>query len=167
MRQSSGDQAGNIARTAVFAAGWPESVPATSVDRQCGSSQQAVHAVAGCDSRVLRHRSGRRGGVDEPGSDGLGQADGSPFPDSVLNRFGVKGFNQGIGAEMIAQKWASPERNWTSSPGIAPKAAAAAESGAFEGQLAKFDGVLEADEGIRRDTSLEKLGAPTVFREDG
>src|SRR5690606_17370951 len=165
-----GDQAGNIARTAVFAAGWPESVPATSVDRQCGSSQQAVHAVA---AGVIAgyYDIAVAGGVESMSRVPMGsaKADGSPFPDSVLNRFGVKGFNQGIGAEMIAQKWGFSRTQLDEfSLESHRKAAAAAESGAFEGQLAKFDGVLEADEGIRRDTSLEKLGGlRTVFREDG
>jgi acetyl-CoA acyltransferase len=101
-----GDQAGSVGRVGVLAAGWPESVPSTTVDRRCGSSQQAVHfaaagVIAGQYDFVVA------GGVESMSRVPMGSAgrDGKPYPDSVLERYGVHGFNQGISAEMIAEKW--------------------------------------------------------------
>ena len=72
-----GDQAVNIARNALLGAGFPESVPGTTVDRQCGSSQQAIQLRrAGRDLRRIRHRDRRRRRVDVPGADGLERAAG-------------------------------------------------------------------------------------------
>jgi acetyl-CoA acetyltransferase len=102
-----GEQAFNVARNAVLAAGFPESVPGTTVDRQCGSSQQAAHfaaqgVLAGsydiaiacgveCMSRVPM------------GSNGAGP--GQPFGPRVLRRYNNTVFHQGIGAEMMAERW--------------------------------------------------------------
>ena len=104
-----GEQAGNIARNAVLAAGWPESVPGTTIDRQCGSSQQAVHfAAAGVIVRAVRRRGRRRRRVDDPGADGVGA---SRRPRRAVQRRGPASattgieFNQGVGAEMIAARW--------------------------------------------------------------
>ena len=70
-----GEQTFDIARNAVLAAGWPESVPGVTIDRQCGSSQQSVHfAAAGLDRRPLRRRRRRWRGVDVPGADGRPRA---------------------------------------------------------------------------------------------
>jgi acetyl-CoA acyltransferase len=166
-----GEQAGNIARTAVLAAGWPESVPATSVDRQCGSSQQAVHAVA---SGVIAgyYEIAIAGGVESMSRVPMGlarQGVEKPVPDSVLERYGVKGFNQGIGAEMVAEKWGFSRQQLDEfSLASHAKAAAAIDSGALDGQLAKLPGVLDADEGVRRGGTLESLAKlKTVFRENG
>ncbi|MDA3629485.1 acetyl-CoA C-acyltransferase [Saccharopolyspora oryzae] len=165
-----GEQAGNIARTSVLAAGWPESVPATSVDRQCGSSQQAVHAAA---AGVLAgyYDIAVAGGVESMSRVPMGFARkgvDKVLPDSVLDRYGVKGFNQGIGAEMVAEKWGfSRQQVDEYSLSSHAKAAAAIDSGALDGQLVKLP-ELEADEGVRRGGSLESLGKlKTAFREDG
>ncbi|MGW1679448.1 thiolase family protein [Saccharopolyspora sp. NPDC002376] len=165
-----GEQAGNIARTSVLAAGWPESVPATSVDRQCGSSQQAVHAAA---AGVIAgyYDIAVAGGVESMSRVPMGFARkgvDKVLPDSVLDRYGVKGFNQGIGAEMVAEKWGfSRQQVDEYSLSSHTKAAAAIDSGALDGQLVKLP-ELQADEGVRRGGSLESLGKlKTAFGEDG
>jgi acetyl-CoA acyltransferase len=174
-----GEQSWNVGRGAVLAAGWPESVPGTSLDRQCGSSQQSVHfaaaaVIAGqCDLVVA-------GGVESmtrvPMGSSVGQA-GNPFGDTIRKRYaGAEGFtddapvpfSQGVGAEMMAQRWrlsrsALDEYSLRSHA----RAARATDSGGFAAELAPVDAVT-ADEGIRRDTSLEKLAQlATPFRPDG
>src|SRR6478735_12126079 len=100
------EQSGNIGRNAVLAAGWPESVPATSVNRACGSSQQAVSfAAAGV---IAGHYDfAVAGGVESMTRVPMGSAaqGGQPAPAVLLERYGVEGFNQGVGAEMIAERW--------------------------------------------------------------
>jgi acetyl-CoA acyltransferase len=174
-----GEQAWNIGRSAVLAAGWPESVPATTVDRQCGSSQQAVHfaaaaVVAGQADLVVA------GGVELMSRVSMGASVGSaglPFGDGVRKRYaGVEGFavdepvpfNQGVGAEMMARRWhLSRARLDEYSLESHTRAAAATDGGAFAAELVPVDGVT-ADEGIRRDTTLAALGAlKTPFRPDG
>ncbi|MGH3520060.1 MAG: thiolase family protein [Haloechinothrix sp.] len=165
-----GDQSGNVGRVAVLAAGWPESVPSTAVDRRCGSSQQAVHfaaagVVAGHYEFVIA------GGVESMSRVPMGSAaqNGRPYPDKVLERYGVTGFNQGIGAEMVADKWGLSRLQLDEySAQSHARAAAAIDSGALDGQLAPIPGGLRTDEGIRRGSSAETLaGLKTVFREDG
>ncbi|MFJ9389061.1 thiolase family protein [Nocardioides sp. NPDC101246] len=164
-----GDQSGSIGRVGVLAAGWPESVPSTVVDRRCGSSQQAVSfAAAGV---IAGHYDiAIAGGVESMTRVPMGSAvaGGVPYPQSVLGRYGVDGFNQGIGAELVADKWGlSRARLDEYSARSHERTAAAIDSGAFAGQLAPIAG-LEADEGLRRGTSVETLaGLRTVFREDG
>ncbi|MGK5532044.1 thiolase family protein [Streptomyces sp. URMC 129] len=165
-----GDQAGNVGRVAVLAAGWPESVPGTTVDRRCGSSQQAVHfAAAGV---IAGHYDiAIAGGVESMSRVPMGSAarDGHPVPGHVLERYGVDGFNQGIGAEMIAERWGFSRRRLDEYAARShARAATAVDSGALDGQLAPVDGVLRTDEGIRRGSSVETLaGLNTAFREDG
>lgn len=165
-----GDQSGNIGRVAVLAAGWPESVPSTSVDRRCGSSQQAVHfgaagVIAGHYDFVIA------GGVESMSRVPMGSAaqSGAPYPDSVLGRYDVPGFNQGIGAEMMADKWSLARQQLDEySARSHARAAAAVDSGALDGQLAPIPDGLRADEGIRRGSSAETLaGLKTAFRDDG
>ncbi|PZM90821.1 MAG: acetyl-CoA C-acetyltransferase [Actinobacteria bacterium] len=177
-----GDQSWNIARNAVLAAGWPESIPATTVDRQCGSSQQALHFAAALVS------SGQAdlviaGGVESMTRVPMGSTvgDGSPYGESVRARYrGREGFaadapvpfHQGIGAEMIAQRWGFTRRQLDEfSLASHEKAAAAQDAGAFDAEIAPVvvDGrKVTADEGVRRDTSLERLAAlAPPFREDG
>ncbi|MER7014729.1 acetyl-CoA C-acyltransferase [Saccharopolyspora sp. NPDC000359] len=165
-----GEQAGNIARTAVLAAGWPESVPATSVDRQCGSSQQAVHAAA---AGVIAgyYDIAVAGGVESMSRVPMGfarQGVDQVLPDPVLDRYGVRGFNQGIGAEMVAEKWGFSRQQLDEyALSSHARAAAATDSGALDDQLVKLP-ELGVDEGIRRGGSLESLGKlKTAFREDG
>ncbi len=101
-----GEQALDIARTAVLAAGWPESVPGVTVDRQCGSSQQSIHfaaagVVAGHYDVVVA------GGVESMSRTPMGASlanGGHPYPEAFRNRY-TQTPNQGIGAEMIAEQW--------------------------------------------------------------
>ncbi|NGP04986.1 acetyl-CoA C-acyltransferase [Rhodococcus sp. 14C212] len=163
------EQASNIGRNAVLTAGWPESVPATSVNRACGSSQQAVSfaaagVIAGHYDFVVA------GGVESMTRVPMGSAaqGGQPAPDVLLERYGVEGFNQGIGAEMIAERWgmsrtALDEYSLRSHQ----LAAEAIDAGAFDSQLVSIGG-LESDEGVRRGGTLEKLATlPTPFKSDG
>ncbi|MBD0862167.1 thiolase family protein [Gordonia sp. zg691] len=164
------EQAGNIARTAVLAAGWPESVPGTTVTRACGSSQQAVSmaaaaVIAGQQDVVIA------GGVESMSRVPMGSAapNGESQPPTVLDRYGVDKFSQGIGAEMIASKW-TLDRTRLDEYALRSHelAAAAADRGAFDGQLAPIPGVLEGDEGIRRGGTLESLAKlKPAFSEDG
>ncbi len=165
-----GEQAGNIARTAVLAAGWPDSVPGTTVTRACGSSQQTVSMAA---AAVI---SGQQdivvaGGVESMSRVPMGSAspNGEHQPATVLDRYGVERFSQGIGAETMAQKW-SLGRTALDEYSLRSHelAAKAADTGAFDGQLATIPGVLEGDEGIRRGGSLESMAAlKPAFAEDG
>lgn len=164
-----GEQAGNVARNAVLAAGWPESVPGVTLTRACGSSQQAVSFAAATVS------SGQNdvvvaGGVEMMTRVPMGSAskDGEHLPQSVRDRYGIEGFSQGVGAEMMAEKWGltrtALDEYALRSHALADAATAA---GAFEGQIAPVGGLTQ-DEGIRRGGSLESLGKlKTVFKEDG
>jgi acetyl-CoA acyltransferase len=165
-----GEQAGNVARTAVLAAGWPEKVPGTTLTRACGSSQQAVSfaaatVIAGHEDIVVA------GGVESMSRVPMGSAskNGEHFPATVLDRYGVDGFSQGTGAEMVATKWGLTRRVLDEYALRSHELAArAADRGAFDGQLAPIPGVLEGDEGIRRGGSLESLAKlKTVFKDDG
>src|ERR1700722_14482994 len=128
-----GDQSSNIGRFAVLAAGWPESIPGTTVNRACGSSQQAgdcaVHAVmSGAQDVVVA------GGVEVMSRVPLGaaRATGVPYGPRVLARYGDFSFNQGISAEMIAQKWGFSRSQLDEfSAQSHERAAAAQDSGAF------------------------------------
>jgi acetyl-CoA acyltransferase len=168
-----GEQALNVGRNAALAAGWPESVPGTSVDRQCGSSQQAVHFVA---AGVIsgQYDLAVAGGVEVmtrvPMGSSIGKDVGFPFGPKLMARYDGQVFNQGLGAEMIAEKWGL-SRGQLDEFSLAShaKAAAAIDAGAFAGQYAPVPGTgLEQDEGVRRDTSLDKLAAlKPAFKEDG
>ena len=165
-----GDQANNIGRSGVLAAGWPTSVPATTVDRQCGSSQQALHfAAAGVIAG--QYDVAVAGGVESMSRVPMGSSrqSGQPFGRTVLDRFGVETFNQGVGAEMIAEKWAFSRRQLDEfAVGSHEKAAAVVDSGALTAQIASLPGVLDTDEGIRRGTTVDTLaGLKTSFKEDG
>src|SRR6202167_6015588 len=105
-----GEQAFNVARSAVLAAGWPESVPATTIDRQCGSSQQAPHFAAqgvmsGAYDIVIA--AGVEAMTRVPMGASMGKDLGFPFGPRVFERYAPQGGlkNQGIGAEMIADQW--------------------------------------------------------------
>ena len=164
------EQAGNIARTAVLAAGWPTTVPGTTVTRACGSSQQALAMAA---AAVI---SGQldvvvAGGVESMSRVPMGTAapNGESQPATFLDRFGVDRFSQGTGAEEVARRWGLSRTQLDEYALRSHElAAAATDSGAFDAQLATLPGVLEGDEGIRRGGSLESLGAlQTVFDENG
>ena len=171
-----GEQAINVARNAVLAAGWPESVPGTTIDRQCGSSQQSLHFAAAtvvsgqCEVVVA-------GGVEVmsrvPMGSSVGSGVGLPFGPQMMERYGGVAFNQGVGAEMIVEQWGLSRTQLDEfSLGSHTKAAAAQDSGAFDAEIAPVplpDGtVAGADEGIRRDTTMAALaGLKTPFKPDG
>jgi acetyl-CoA acyltransferase len=168
-----GEQAMNVGRNAVLGAGWPESVPGTSVDRQCGSSQQAVHfAAAGVISG--QYDVAVAGGVEVmtrvPMGASIGSNVGYPFGPMMLERYDGKLVNQGLGAEMIAERWGfSRQQVDEFSLGSHEKAAKAIDSGAFSKQYAIIPGTgLEVDEGVRRGGTIEKMGElKPAFKEDG
>ena len=157
-----GDQAMNIARQAVLAAGFDESVPATTIDRQCGSSQQAAHfaaqgVIAGAYDIVIA------GGVESMSRVPLGssRAGGSRSP--LLDQRYPDGLvNQGVSAELIAQKWRlSREVLDAYSAESHRRAADAASSGLFASQLLAVpvgDATVTTDETVRAGTSIEGLG---------
>ena len=165
-----GEQGVNAARNTLLAAGLPESVPGTTVDRQCGSSQQAVHfaaagLVAGHYDVVIA------GGTESmsrvPMFSNAEGGDG-PFPPRMLARYDQGLVPQGISAEMIASRWGLSRQQLDE---IAveshERAAAATDAGLFADEILPV-GDLSADEGIRRGTTLETLaGLRTVFQEDG
>jgi acetyl-CoA acyltransferase len=169
-----GDQSSNIGRWAVLAAGWPETIPGTTVNRACGSSQQAV------DFAVQAVMSGQQdivvaGGVEVMSRVPLGAArtTGQPYGPKALARYDDFSFNQGISAELIAQKWnLSRTRLDEYSARSHERGAAAIDSGAFTDQVVPVftaDGaVVTQDEGVRRGTSVERLaGLKPAFAEDG
>jgi acetyl-CoA acyltransferase len=171
-----GDQSSNIGRYAVLAAGWPESIPGTTVNRACGSSQQALDFAA---QAVM---SGQQdvvvaGGVEVMSRVPLGaaRATGMPYGPKVLARYDDFSFNQGLSAEMIAKKWGFSRGQLDEySVQSHERAAAAQDSGAFTEQIVPVftDGdegtVVVADEGVRRETSVEKLAAlKPAFVDDG
>jgi len=175
-----GEQSWNVGRNAVLAAGYPESVPAATVDRQCGSSQQAAHFAAqaimsGAQDVVVA------AGVEHmtrvPMGSSMENGPGQPFGPKVVERYVSGLVPQGVSAEMMAEKWGiSREELDELSLESHRRAAQAADEGRFEGQImavkvAAEDGAAETithDEGIRRDTSLEKLASlQPAFQADG
>ncbi len=182
-----GEQAMNIARNAALAAGFPDSVPGTTVDRQCGSAQQAVHFAAqavmsGAMDVVIGAgvESMSRvpiGATTEPGP-------GEAYGPMYRQRYEL--VHQGECAEEIARRW-KVSRADMDVLGLAShrRAATAADQGRFANEIIPLEiryadwvqprqgqvlaeGILDADEGVRRDTTLEKLAAlPPAFREDG
>jgi acetyl-CoA acyltransferase len=169
-----GEQSFDIARNAVLAAGWPESVPGTTVDRQCGSSQQAVSFAAA--SVIAGHYDlAVAGGVESMsrvpmGSSNLGEY---PFGEGFRTRYGDRTADQGSGAEMIAERWhLSRQQLDEFSLASHAKAAQAQDEGRFNAEIFAVtnpDGVkIEADEGVRRGGTLESLGGlRSAFRPDG
>jgi acetyl-CoA acyltransferase len=168
-----GDQSSNIGRFAALAAGWPETIPGTTINRACGSSQQALDFAAyavmsGAMDIVIA------GGVESMSRVPLGAARtvGMPYGPTVLARYDDFSFNQGISAELIAQKW---DLSRTVLDTFAVRshalAAAAIDSGAFDAQLAPVpvgDHEIAVDEGVRRGSTVERLAQlKPAFSEDG
>jgi acetyl-CoA acyltransferase len=174
-----GEQAVNVARNAWLAAGLPEEVPATTIDRQCGSSQQAVQFAAqgimagGYDLVVA-------GGVEHMTRVPMGSTMGGPgvpFGPTMHARYQGRLVPQGISAELITEKWGlTREEQDAFSLRSHQRAAAAQDAGRFDRQLVPVEvpgpngtsAWVRADEGVRRDTSMEKLaGLKPAFRPDG
>jgi acetyl-CoA acyltransferase len=176
-----GQQAFNIGRNAVLAAGWPESVPATTVDRQCGSSQQAVHfaaqgVIAGAYDIVVA--AGVEVMTTTPMmSSAVEGKMGMPFPQSMFDRYADTGLPaQGIGAEMIADEYGLTRADLDAFGAESQRRAAQASAeGRFDNEIIPvpvvIDGVTEMftrDEGIRENTTAESLGQlKSAFKEDG
>jgi len=169
-----GEQSLDIARNAVLGAGWPESVPGVTVDRQCGSSQQAVSfaaasVIAGHYDVVVA------GGVESMSRVPMGTSTAGkwPFGEGFRARYHGIAPNQGLGAEMIVERWGFSRTQLDEfSLGSHAKAAAAQDEGRFDGQIAPVtnpSGVkVEADEGIRRGSTLEGLaGLKPAFKPEG
>ena len=171
-----GPQAGDIARTCWLAAGLPEEVPGTTIDRQCGSSQQAVHfaaqAVMSGTSDVIV-----AGGVQNmsmiPIASAMTVAEQFGFTDPFsgsegwVARYGTQEVSQFRGAEMIAEKWGiSREEMEAFALESHTRAARATDEGRFEGQIVPLNGVT-ADEGFRRETSREKMAKLPPLLPDG
>ena len=182
-----GNQGLNIGRNAVLGAGFPESVPATTVDRQCGSSQQAAHfaaqgVIAGAYDIAVA------AGVEVMTQNPMGSSmtPGSiPFGHRVLARYTDPGLvPQGIGAEMIADKWGITREDLDAFGAESQRrAAVAAEEGRFDreivgvkekrldkesGKLIESDELVTRDEGIRPDTTVETLAnLKPAFKPDG
>ena len=173
-----GEQTMDIARSAVLAAGWPTSVPGVTVDRQCGSSQQALHfaaagLIAGQYEVVVA------GGVESMSRIPMGStlsSGGSPF--TALGwkaRYGDVIPHQGVGAEMVAKRWNLTRRQLDEySLASHEKAAAAQDAGLTADQIVPVPGSLTGgdavsmDEGVRRGGTLEALGAlRPAFADDG
>ena len=168
-----GDQAGNIARLAVLAAGWPEAIPGTTVNRACGSGQQAVDFAA---QAVMsgQHDVVIAGGVEVMSRVPLGaaRATGFPYGPRVLERYHGAEFNQGLSAELIAEKWRFTRRDLDEYAARShQRAAAAIDRGAFAPQIvpvAVGEATVAADEGLRRGTTAETLSRlKPSFTDDG
>ncbi|MCW2894292.1 MAG: fadA 7 [Actinomycetia bacterium] len=171
-----GEQTFDIARNAVLAAGWPESVPGVTVDRQCGSSQQSVHfAAAGLVSG--QYDVVVAGGVESMSRVPMGSSIGpnrvNPSGSGLETVFHGVAPNQGISAEMIASRWCQSRAQLDEySVASHDKAAAAIDGGRFTAQITPVkleDGtVVGTDEGVRRGSTVEGLAKlKPAFRPDG
>jgi acetyl-CoA acyltransferase len=171
-----GEQGLNVGRNAALAAGFPEDVVGTTIDRQCGSSQQSAHfaaqgVMAGAYDVVIA------AGVESMTRVPMGitaqQGPGLPFGPMVLERYANGLVPQGISAEMIAEKWGLGREELDAlALESHRRAARATEEGRFDTQIVPVtlpDGsVMTRDEGIRFDTSIEKLaGLQPAFKPDG
>ncbi|MGH9111107.1 MAG: thiolase family protein [Acidimicrobiales bacterium] len=185
-----GAQSINVARNAVLAAGWPEEVPATTVDRQCGSSQQAAHfaaqaVMAGAHDVVVASGVEVMSQVPMGASVGDGKF-GFPFGPRMNQRYADIGglVPQGISAELIADKWALSREDLDAfSAESQQRAARARDEGRFDneivsvrsihrdkesGNITESDELVTADEGIRPDSTVESLGKlKPAFKTDG
>jgi acetyl-CoA C-acetyltransferase len=167
-----GPQAGDIARTAWLAAGLPEAVPGVTVDRQCGSSQQAVHFAA---QAVLSGTADLivAGGVQNMSMIPIAAAMGAPFGDPFSGsqgwqaRYGGQEISQFRAADMIASKWAIGRAEMEDyALASHAKAVSAIDAGQFAAEIAPY-GSVKDDECPRRDTTREKMAALRPLREGG
>jgi acetyl-CoA acyltransferase len=169
-----GEQSNNIARNAWLQAGLPVETPAATVDRQCGSGQQAVTYAAGLIAAGV-HDVIIGAGVEHMGRVPMGsnvgeERFGVPFPKELMDRYEL--IPQGLSAEMIAQRWEIP-RSEQDELGLRSHrlAARASDESRFDREIVPIviDGeTVAGDQGIRRDTSLEQLAAlKPAFKEDG
>ena len=175
-----GEQSVNVARNAALAAGFPESVPGTTIDRQCGSSQQAAHfaaqgVMAGVYDIVIA--AGVEAMTRVPMGITMQQGPGVPFGPRMVQRYENGLVPQGISAELIADKWGDTREELDQiSVDSHHRATRATEEGRFDGQIVPIevkneDGTIELmtrDEGIRPTTTTEALaGLSPAFKTDG
>ena len=174
-----GEQSNQIGRSAVLASKLPQSVPAVTIDRQCGSSQQAIHfaaqaVMAGTQDIVIA--AGAESMSRVPMGFNLVAGSGQmPWPESIQKRFGVQMFSQFQGAEMIAKKWGFT-REICDAFGLDShaRAIAATQSGAFAREIVPVaitlpDGmpsVHDKDEGIRYDATMESMAGVKLMMPD-
>jgi len=175
-----GEQSVNVGRNAALAAGFPESVPGTTVDRQCGSSQQAIHFAAQgvmAGSYEIAIACGVESMTRVPMGASAANGPGRPFGPAMMRRYNNAQFNQGISAEMLAERWKIDRTSLDQySLESHRRAARASDQGWFCREILptavqKDDGTsinVSRDEGIRPDTTLEKMATlKTVFKADG
>ena len=175
-----GEQSLNIGRNAVLAAGWPESVPATTVDRQCGSSQQALHfaaqgVIAGAYDVAIA--AGVEVMTRTPMGASVVKGMGFPFSEPMMERYEETGLPpQGIGADMIADEYGLSREDLDAFGAESQRRAAVATAeGRFENEIVPvpvdIDGetvMMTKDEGIREGTTTETLAnLKPAFKEDG
>jgi acetyl-CoA acyltransferase len=179
-----GEQTANVGRNAVLAAGFPESVPGTTIDRQCGSSQQAIHFAAQgvmAGSYNIAIACGVESMSRVPMGSSAANGPGKPFGPEMMRRYNNAHFNQGISAEMLAEKY-NLTRECLDQYSLEShrRAAQATSEGRFaqeilplpiETEQGAFDQrstTIARDEGIRAGSTLEKLATlKTVFKADG
>jgi len=174
-----GEQAINIARNAWLAAGLPEEVPAVTIDRQCGSSQQSAHfaaqgVIAGAYDLVVA--SGVESMTRVPMGITAQQGPGFPFSQRLMDRYEGGLVPQGVSAEIIAERWGLSRQQLDDFGARShERAAEATQEGKFHDEILpiKVEGengseLFEQDEGIRFPVNREKMAAlPTPFKEEG
>jgi acetyl-CoA acyltransferase len=169
-----GEQTFDIARNAVLGAGWPETVPGVTVDRQCGSGQQAV-SFAAASVLAGHYDVVVAGGVESMSRVPMGMASQGkwPFGEGFRSRYAGQRPHQGVGAEMVAERWGLSRSQLDEfSLESHAKAAAAQDDGRFAAEVAAVTTPagtkVEVDEGVRRGSSMEKLASlKPAFKEDG
>jgi acetyl-CoA acyltransferase len=174
-----GEQGANVGRCAALAAGFPESVVGTTIDRQCGSSQQAAHfaaqgVMAGAYDIVIA--AGVESMTRVPLGSSVKNGPGKAFGEKMVHRYAAVGglVNQGISAEMIAEKWVlSRDALDTFSVESHQRAQRATDEGRFDNEIVPIavksdSGIHDRDEGIRPDCNVEALGRlQPAYRPDG
>lgn len=172
-----GEQTFNIGRNAALGAGWPETVPGVTIDRQCGSSQQAAHfaaqgVMAGVYDVVVA--AGVESMTRVPMGISFSQGPGKPFGPKMSSRYDHRLVPQGVSAEMIAEHWSLTREDLDQiACDSQMRAHRATEEGRFESQIipievAGQDESVVLDGGIRPSTTVEILGGlKPAFKEDG
>jgi len=174
-----GEQAFAFARNLVLASKLPDSVPAVTIDRQCGSSQQALHFAAqavmsGTQDMVIA--SGVESMTRVPmGSNFMLHAQAGigigPWPESIQQRYGVKEFSQFVGAQMVADKYGLSREAMDAYALMShQRAAAAIRGGAFTAEIVPVmteNGLFAQDEGVRYDASLEAMATVKTLQDGG
>ncbi len=171
-----GGQSGNVGRSALLAAGFPEHVPGVTIDRQCGSSQQAVHFAAqgvlsGTQDLVIAGGLQNMSAIPISSAMVVGEQFGytTPFAESPgwNARYPGEEISQFRGAEMIAEKWnITREEMEEFAFASHQRAAAAQDAGYFDNEISPLNG-LTFDEGIRRDTTLERMAGLKTLVDGG